>query len=91
MLALKIVEELVSIDAFKLYDTYGSPGFDQGCLAESLAVDEDGFNQEMEKRGRAVRPEKEPDSTTGRNFTESPEKFELEFTGYEHIDEKKAI
>ncbi len=91
-------EKLLSgIDAFKLYDTYGFPlDLTRDVLAEEgLAVDEDGFNQEMEKQRERARQAREE---TGFSATEEErlyrsllEKFELEFTGYEHIDEKSNI
>lgn len=88
---------LSGIDAFKLYDTYGFPlDLTRDVLAEEgLSIDEEEFELEMEKQRERARQAREE---TGFSASEEEifyrsllEKYQLEFTGYEHLNESTEI
>lgn len=88
--ALKEDEVISGKDAFKLYDTFGFPVEMTVEYAEEdgLAVDLDGFKEEMERqRERARAARKSSESMNVQSETYQKLDRESIFTGYTHLNE----
>ena len=83
-------------NAFKLYDTYGFP-LDltkEILLEEGLSVDEEGFNNEMEKqrqRARKARDEGEKSVWNLANYKELNIKENTQFVGYNSLSSNSKV
>ncbi|MBQ9031717.1 MAG: alanine--tRNA ligase [Parasporobacterium sp.] len=83
-------------DAFKLYDTYGFPLDLTGDVLEEhgMTVDEEGFNQEMQKQRETARKARKTTNYMGADATvyeQLPSELTTEFTGYETLKGESVI
>lgn len=84
-------------NAFKLYDTYGFPlDLTRDVLEEEgLAVDENGFNKEMEKQRERARQAREDlgfsASEEEKIYKDLLKNNEIEFTGYDQLGDQAEI